>query len=136
WWFCYLFYALTMLAAKISIAIFLLRVVFSRMHKWILYAAMTISIIAGAVFFFVTLFQCSPISLFWDHYQDGTCLDPYIVVVLAFVYSVFAIISDLTFVILPAFLVWNLSMDQRSKLALIPLLSMGAMYVYCGHQRV
>ena len=116
-----------MMASKISIAIFLLRVVFERIHKWILYIAMAISIVAGLTFFFVTLFQCNPISLFWDRDQDGQCLDPYIVVVLAIIYSVFAIISDLTFVILPIFLLWDLRMNRRAKIALVPLLSMGCM---------
>ena len=116
-----------MMASKISIAIFLLRIVFDRIHKWILYAAMSISVVAGSTFFFVTLFQCNPVSRFWDKDQGGSCLNPEIVVVLAITYSVFAVISDLMFVILPIFLVWNLNMKRRAKLALVPLLSMGCM---------
>lgn len=118
---------MTMMVAKISIAIFLLRIVFERVHKWTLYVAMAVTVIAGLAFFFVTLFQCSPVSYFWIRSQDGHCMDPYIVVVLAMVYSVLAIISDLTFVILPVFMLWNLRMDRRTKIALVPLLSMGCM---------
>lgn len=118
-----------MMASKISIGIFLLRIVFDRIHKWIIYVAMLISVIAGFTFFFMTLFQCHPISYFWDKDGDGRCIDPNIVVIMAIIYSVFAIITDLTFVILPMFLVWNLNIKQRDKLALIPLLCMGCMYV-------
>lgn len=120
---------MAMMASKISIGIFLLRIVFGRLHKWIIYIAMLISVVAGFTFFFVTLFQCNPISYFWNKDQDGMCIDGNIVVILAIVYSVFAIISDLTFVLLPMFLVWNLNIKQKDKLALIPLLCMGCMYV-------
>lgn len=116
-----------MMASKISIAIFLRRIVFERIHKWTIYVAMGISVVAGLAFFFVTMFQCSPIKLFWDHDVSGTCMDPSLVVKAAIIYSVFAIVSDLTFVILPIVLLWNLRMDRRTKLALVPLLSMGCM---------
>lgn len=118
-----------MMASKISIGIFLHRIVFSRLHKWIIYIAMLVSVIAGLTFFFVTLFQCNPVSYFWNEDQPGGCINGTIVVILAIVYSVFAIASDLTFVILPMYLVWNLNIKKKDKLALIPLLCMGCMYV-------
>jgi hypothetical protein len=122
-------YATCMMASKTSIAIFLLRVVVKRSHQWILWIAALLSILAGTIFFFVTLFQCNPIKYFWDKDVPGKCLNPDIVVALAIIYSVFAVVSDLTFVALSAVLVWKLNMRSRAKYSLIPLLSMGAMYV-------
>lgn len=120
---------MAMMASKISIGIFLLRIVFDRLHKWIIYVAMAISAAAGFIFFFITLFQCSPISYFWNKGQDGQCIDPQTVVLMIIIYSVLAIITDLTFVILPMYLVWHLNIKPKDKLALLPLLGMGCMYV-------
>ena len=119
-----------MITSKLSIGWFLLRIAIKRIHSWIIYAAMAMSVIAGVVFFFVTLFQCNPISYFWDKTtQDGECISMEIIIGLGYLYSVFSIISDFTFALIPAFLVWNLQLNRRTKMALIPLLTMGCMYV-------
>ncbi|KAF4783300.1 hypothetical protein HER10_EVM0008434 [Colletotrichum scovillei] len=125
WWFCYLFYSLSMIVSKMSIGFFLLRITTRRLHSWIIYMAMMFTVLAGVVFFFVTLFQCHPISFFWNKSQPGSCIDVNIVIALAYLYSAFSVISDLTFAILPAFLVWNLQLRKKTKFALIPLLIMG-----------
>ena len=89
---------------------------------------MFITVVAGMAFFFVTLFQCNPISYFWNtSAQSGTCVNIEIVVALGYLYSVFSIISDFTFAILPGFLVMTLQLKRRTKIALIPLLAMGCM---------
>ena len=119
-----------MVASKISIGIFLRRLVFERPHKWIIYGTLTISIVPGLTFFFVSLFQCNPISLFWDTEQKGRCLSPNIVVALAITYSVFAVISDLSFVIFSIYLIWGLTMKVRARVALVLLISMGCMYAH------
>ncbi|TDZ58220.1 hypothetical protein CTRI78_v005572 [Colletotrichum trifolii] len=125
WWYCYLFYALSMITSKMSIAYFLLRIATRKIHVWIIYTAMLFTVLAGVVFFFVTLFQCLPVSYFWNKEQSGSCIDINVVIGLAYLYSAFSVISDLTFAVLPAFLVWGLQLKTRAKLALIPLLIMG-----------
>lgn len=114
-----------MIVSKMSIGFFLLRITTRRLHSWIIYMAMMFTVLAGVVFFFVTLFQCHPISFFWNKSQPGSCIDVNIVIALAYLYSAFSVISDLTFAILPAFLVWNLQLRKKTKFALIPLLIMG-----------
>jgi hypothetical protein len=79
WWLCYIGYCLAMILSKISIGVFLLRVTVQKIHKWIIYAAMAITGFTGAVFFFVTVFQCTPISYFcrffkiWALRQCANC---------------------------------------------------------------
>jgi len=116
-----------MIISKVSIGCFLMRLITKRLQKWIVYGAMFISALAGIVFFIVTIFQCAPVSYFWNEEQPGTCIPPDVIIGLAILYSVFSCISDLTFAILPGFLVWSLKMKLRTKLALVPLLAMGAM---------
>lgn len=130
WFFCYIFYTSSMITSKISIGYFLLRIAVKKVHQWTIYAAMAISAVAGLAFFFVTLFQCTPANYFWDKYipgVEGVCIPSDVVVGLAFLYSVFSVISDFTFALLPAFLLWDLKLKRRTKFAIIPLLAMGCM---------
>ncbi|CAG7565002.1 unnamed protein product [Fusarium equiseti] len=124
WWWCYLWYCLTMIASKISIGITLLRITNRKLDIWILYGTMAITLCTGVVFFFVTLFQCWPISYFWNTNQKGSCVSPDVIIALTYLYSVFSVISDFTCAILPIFLVAKLNMGRKTKLAIIPLLAM------------
>ena len=91
---------------------------------------MLVSVVAGGTFFFVTLFQCHPISFFWNKAQGGGCINDDIIIGLGYLYSSFAVITDFTFALLPAFLIAGLQLKRRTKIALIPLLAMGCMYVW------
>ena len=119
-----------MICSKISIGYFLLRITVKRLHTWIIYGAMAITVMTGVVFFFVTIFQCNPVSYFWNKDQKGTCVPVEVIIALTFLYSVFSVISDFTFAILPAFLISGLNMDRRTKTVLIPLFAMACAYVY------
>lgn len=126
WFLCYLLYSLSMICSKLSIGFLLLRISIKKIHTWILYAAMFTSVVAGATFFFVCLFQCHPVSYMWNKStQSGTCVNNTVISVLAYTYSVFSIMSDFTFAIIPGFLVWHLQLKRRAKIALIPLITMG-----------
>jgi len=128
WWFCFLFYAVTMISSKLSIGFFLLRITVKKIHIWIVYASMAISVLAGTVFFFVCLFQCHPVSFFWKiEIPGGTCININVIIGLAYLYSVFSVISDFTFALLPGFLIWDLQLARTTKVMLFPLLAMGCM---------
>jgi hypothetical protein len=130
WWLCYIAYCVTMICVKISVGLFLLRITVSRVHRWIIYINMCLTALTGAVFFFVTLLQCHPISFFWDRsIKGGSCIDVEVIIGLTFLYSAISAICDFTFGILPIFLVWGLNMERKMKLMLIPLLSMACVYV-------
>lgn len=113
-----------MIFAKISIGLFLLRVTVSKIHRLIIFIVMGLTVLTGIVFFFVSLFQCTPISYFWDKNQDGFCVNVDVIIALTFLYSAVSAICDFTFGIQPIFLVWNLNMSRNSKAMLVPILSM------------
>ncbi|KAG6287377.1 hypothetical protein E4U09_006201 [Claviceps aff. purpurea] len=133
WWLCYLFFSLTMIACKLSFAWFLLRITTQRLHSLIIYVASLCTVFAGLAFFLVTLLQCHPISHYWDKYQaeghesdsTATCVPMNIIMALAYVYSVSSVLTDFTFAILPAFVIWNLQLEKRAKIAVVFLVSMG-----------
>ncbi|CAG7558806.1 unnamed protein product [Fusarium equiseti] len=126
-WFGYIWYSLTMMACKLSIGLFLLQVVTCQLHRWIIYITMVCSTISGALFFFISIFQCKPISFAWDKNQPGKCIDLNVAISLTVTYSITAVITDLIFAILPGFIIWKLQLKKKTKYFLIPLLAMGCL---------
>ncbi|KAK4212061.1 hypothetical protein QBC37DRAFT_202616 [Rhypophila decipiens] len=130
WFFCYLSYACSMIAVKLSIGCFLLRVTITRLHKWIIYFSAAITCVSCLTFFFLALFQCNPISYFWTRNQDldgtqGGCINAGVLVAMAYLYSVMSVITDLSFALLPAWVVGQLNMGKKAKFAVMGLMGMG-----------
>lgn len=118
--------------AKSSISLTLLRLTVSRAHKIILLGVIFVTVVVGLVFWLMLILQCHPVSFFWQRVQHGTegkCMDLDYIVNVAYVYSVTAACCDLTLGLLPVFLVWNLQMNTRTKIALATILGMGCVYV-------
>lgn len=134
WWLGQTSYVWTCAIAKISIAVALLRLTVARAHTYILWGVIAVTSIIGLVFWFLLTLQCHPVSFFWQRVRlkldptanvHGHCLDLDIIIGMAYVYSVTATCCDLVLGILPAFLVWNLQMNIRTKAALAGILGMG-----------
>lgn len=121
---------ITCVLAKISIIITLLRITVDRVHAWILYAAISVATAVGVVFLLFTIFQCNPVPYFWLQglsTSHGTCVNKDTLIAIAYLYSVGAAVTDLTIGLLPAALIWNLRMNQRTKMAIIGILGLGCM---------
>ncbi|KAH8900843.1 hypothetical protein GQ53DRAFT_863589 [Thozetella sp. PMI_491] len=124
WYFCYISYCVTMTLSKLSIGYFLLRITVQRLHRWIVYGIMLVTVVTGLVFFFVTMLQCMPLSYFWNKNQAGTCINVEIIIALTYMYSVFSVTCDFTFALFPIVLIMNLQMNLRTKIALVPIMLM------------
>jgi hypothetical protein len=126
WWFCYPSYAVTMTLTKMSITFFFRRVIVERTHKLILLAAAVLSVVSCAIFFFACIFQCWPVSYFWDkHNQPGTCIPDIVVIALGYLFSAINIITDFTFALMPAWILTHLNMQLKTKIALALLMGLG-----------
>ncbi|KAJ5099487.1 hypothetical protein N7532_006488 [Penicillium argentinense] len=127
WWLCEIAYCFASIFCKISICIFLMRITVKRHHIWTLYIVMILTVIAGLVFMFLMLLQCKPLSYFWTRLgtdAEGYCISIEIIIIMTYVYSVFAAVCDFTVGILPIFLVRNLHMKRQAKYAVVGILSM------------
>lgn len=51
---------------RLSIAVFLIRICSERIYKIIIYATMVMVLAFSTFYFFVILFQCSPVDYFWN----------------------------------------------------------------------
>ena len=66
--------------------------------------------------------------MFWDRAQDGSCVGSDILVALTYVYSSINVVCDFTFGLLPIALIYDLQMGLKTKLMVVPILSMACMY--------
>lgn len=124
WWFCYIWYCVTMITSKMSIGYFLLRITVQKIHRMIIYVVVFLSVFTGLIFFFVTIFQCNPVTWFWYKHGDGMCVDPKIIAALTYLYSAVSVICDFTFALMPLHMISGLQMRRGTKYALIPILGM------------
>ncbi|KAL6240001.1 hypothetical protein BDW75DRAFT_226706 [Aspergillus navahoensis] len=126
WWLGQTSYVITCVVAKVSIALALLRLTVTKIHKYILWGIIGVSIVVGLVFWFMLMLQCKPVDYFWHRLTTmGTCMDTDHILYMAYVYSVTATICDFILGLLPIALVWKLHMHRTTKAALAGILSLG-----------
>ncbi|PSR79065.1 hypothetical protein BD289DRAFT_375944 [Coniella lustricola] len=130
WWTCEPTYVLANMAIKASIALFLLRLCVTKLHRAIIWTVFAVTEVYGLFFFLLFILQCRPTSHFWLRYGDnppaGTCLDATVISDSFYAYSAISCWTDWTYSILPIFLVWNLQMNRRVKWSVVGILAAGA----------
>ncbi|KAE8373589.1 hypothetical protein BDV26DRAFT_285004 [Aspergillus bertholletiae] len=104
----------------------LLRITPHRIHTVILYTISSLTILVGAMFVLVSIFECTPVDFFWNRLtKTGKCVDPNALMGIAYTASIVAAIADFTLGLLPCFIVWNLQMNRRTKIALAGIMGLG-----------
>lgn len=116
-----------MVFAKLSFGWLLLRIASKPAHKYILYGTSTLALVAGIIFFFVTLLQCQPVSKYWVEDRPGHCIPPRTIIKLAYLYSAVSMLTDFIFALLPAFMIRNLQLGKRIKAIIIILMGLGCL---------
>jgi hypothetical protein len=82
----------------------------------------------GTGYFFLILFQCTPITNFWDVAPgSGKCLDKKYTIGATYAACAVTAIADWTFGILPIFFVWDLKLGQKAKIYIAGILAFAAM---------
>ncbi|KAF1914072.1 hypothetical protein BDU57DRAFT_541439 [Ampelomyces quisqualis] len=125
WWFGSIFYTWAMVFAKLSIGFLLLRISVKPIHTWLLYAAMLTCVVTGGSFFFTSVFQCWPVYRFWHDFDPQACISIDLMIRLSNICSTVSILFDFVLATIPAFLIWPLQLNRKTKIALIPLIAMG-----------
>ncbi|KAH9891385.1 integral membrane protein [Xylariomycetidae sp. FL2044] len=113
---------------RISIALSFLRIAVIKWHRRVIYAVMVVTLVMSLVFFFATVFQCSPPSYYWKQIEGvkwGSCINPAIVPNVAIVHGVITAICDWVLGLLPIPMLWHVQINRRTKAGIAVLLSMG-----------
>jgi len=105
------------------------RIAIHKLQIWIIRIFIAGSILFGTFYFFLIIFQCSPVSYWWDLNPEhhGTCISPVAFEVCGYLVSVLNSAADLTFAILPGIIVWNTTMNLRTRIVVCCLLGFASM---------
>ncbi|KAF3344851.1 hypothetical protein BJF96_g8484 [Verticillium dahliae] len=127
WYICEVLYAPTTLAIRASVCVLLLRLASNKIHRWIIWINLAVVSVVSIAFFFLLVFQCSPVHFFWRQLYgiQGTCIDRNIVPYATIAHSVISALSDWCLGLLPIALLWNVDINRRTKVIIAILLSMG-----------
>ncbi len=130
WWLFELFYTITTVLLRCSIAVFILRICAKRSHKIIIYVTTGVVLVFSTFYFFLVIFQCHPVSYYWTRYgpdPEGKCIDPMIFPAASYAHSAVSASADWVLGILPVWLIWDLKMNIQTKISVGMLLGFGMM---------
>jgi len=132
WWLCEIFYTLTTVFIRLSIAVFLLRICITRTHRFTIYGTLGLVLGFSTFYLFLVIFQCHPLSFFWGQYagMKGSCIDAAAVPDASIAHSAISFTADWILGLLPIFLLWNLQMNTRTKVSVAACLSLGFLCVH------
>ncbi|KAF2091036.1 hypothetical protein K490DRAFT_19978, partial [Saccharata proteae CBS 121410] len=134
---CYLIdefgYVLASLFFRLSVCWFYLRITIAPWQTWLVRTLALINILYSIAYFFVLLFQCSPVSYYWTRARQyagevgppGTCIPSAAVLGVTYGHSGIAIASDWTLNTLPLFIIGKSGLNIRTKVSVLLLLGMG-----------
>jgi hypothetical protein len=114
---------------KVSIAIFLSRICVKRSQIVTIWIVIGVVTVFSIFYFFLIVFQCSPVTYFWTQYLGvvGKCVPAKVITNSTYAHSAVSAWADWTLGILPIFLVWDLAMNPRTKVSVALILALGAM---------
>ncbi|KAL0932072.1 uncharacterized protein CTRU02_213025 [Colletotrichum truncatum] len=120
--------------SKTSLALFLLRLVTTRLHQFIILVPVIILGLFVVISLVVFWFSCKPVEFLWNRFlPGGTCpIDPGPISTAAGAWSV---VVDFWYAITPWALLWNVQMAKREKLLINISMSLGVIAGACGIQR-
>lgn len=139
WWLCFLAYATTMTLAKLSLGFFFLRLTsIMTLHRIVAYLVTASAVIVGVVFFFLSIFQCTPVDFFWTRLvgASGQCIPMDVMIGMTYLYGAVTATTDIAFGMLLALLVWNLNVERKTKFLIAPLLGLACVASYAALVRM
>lgn len=111
--------------AKLSIAVFFLRLSPERNFRLVVYGICGFILIYGTVNTVMVIFSCSPVKALWDlNVENPKCIDRTLVLL---VLSIFNIFTDFLVLLLPIRIVLPLSMPRRQKVGLMGIFMSGTL---------
>lgn len=129
---CQSLYPPTSLALRISVCLFLLRIVTRRLHRNIIYGLLSVVCAMTTAYLFVVIFQCTPPSYYWKQVEPaetggespGTCMNPAVMRGVALAHAAVSALSTWVVGLLPIVVLWGVRMELRTKVTVIVLLGM------------
>lgn len=127
WYLSELLYVVSNCSLKLSLGIFYLRVAIQRWHIWCIKILMIGTVLFGLAFLFLAMFQCIPVSEFWNKFPaSDRCLASRPALGLSYAFASLNAFADWGFGTLPFFIIWDLRMNIRTKMLVAVILAFAA----------
>jgi len=121
------FFGLSILCAKLSILQFYLRLSPDPYFRIIVHGLSATIVLYSFVASFQWLYACRPMAKYWDPtIQHGSCINSVKVWIFNAVMNSF---TDIVMIFLPIWMMWNVQIARRQKIAVICIFLLGALYV-------
>ena len=131
WFLSEIFYVLTCLFLRVSVAILLVRIASTKLQRLLIYFALFLMCLISTAFLFVVIFQCHPVDYYWEQYlfEKGSCISANVIADTAYAHSGVSFAADCILGLLPIWLLWKVQISLKRKLAIASLLGMGLLSV-------
>jgi hypothetical protein len=126
-----IFYVLTMLFLKISLAIFFLRIMVAPWQRRVVYITAGIATAFSLAYFFFAIFQCGVPKgpyVFFIRKLSGQCVTPTQILGFSYAHGAITSLTDVIFGFLPIPMLHHTTMNRREKTTVGFILILGAMY--------
>jgi hypothetical protein len=121
------FYLSTQIFLKLSLGYFFLRVVIRKGVRRFIIITCCVSTLINTHHILFVIFRCGNPTNQADKQLEGRCVDGKVSVALGYEQAAVSTITDLIFAIMPIYLLWNVTMDLRSKISAGLILSLGGL---------
>jgi hypothetical protein len=122
-----------MMTLKISLGIFFARIVVRSWQLIVIYATIGINIFSTTAAFFYALFRCGPnLNAYVTNQIVNNCTPRHLDRFMAYQQASFTTLTDLIFLALPVFILWNANMSRRSKVSVGLILCLAALGCICS----
>jgi len=137
------FYILTLLAFKISLCLFFLRITDKTWHRVVSLVAVTTSTVFSTAYFFFAVFQCGYPSdgvQFMMRKLANQCVPKGPSLGMGYTHALIVSLTDITFAVLPLTLLHETNLNFREKITVGMILILGTAYVsflsFCVLERI
>jgi hypothetical protein len=120
-------YFLQVALLKLTLLFFFLRIFPKLLIRRLLWATIAFNVLWGTSFIIVAIFQCQPISYYWDKWDgtgSGKCVD---INGLAWTNAIISILLDIWMLALPLYEVFHLQLTWRKKLSVAVMFCVGTL---------
>ncbi|KAF2852107.1 hypothetical protein T440DRAFT_393792 [Plenodomus tracheiphilus IPT5] len=121
---------------KVAILLTYLRIFPSRLNKWFCRIMFAYTISMGLVAFFITLFQCTPVSTYWEifrHIETAKCLN---IRAIYYFHAAQNTLSDFVIFLWPAKDLLSVKISLRQRITLTCMFSLGVIVCIAGSLRI
>lgn len=118
------------MSLKITLGLFLLRILIERWHRIVIYSVMGITITYGIFFFFFNLFECGNPQNFAVNILLERCYSTTTINGVAYTHAALCAAADIIYAVLPIFYLRKANLDRRTKISVGAILALGCAYVH------